>query len=119
MPDAHVKLPYKEEKVMSIRPIDFNGAGLRTQDMSILKQHEDNKPVVEQVSIQTQRDKEAQEKSRKVIHADDSSNELSQYDAKDKGRNQYERMEQKNKKKERKTDKVVRKDYQGGFDVSI
>lgn len=30
---------------MSIRPIDFNGMVQRTQDVSTLKQNEDNKPV--------------------------------------------------------------------------
>jgi hypothetical protein len=110
--------PNKEEKVMSIRPVDFNGAGLRTQDMSILKHNEDNKPVVEQVSIQTQRDKDAQERARKVTHADDTSNEETKYDAKDKGKNKYESMREKNKKKENKTEKIVKKEH-ASFDVSI
>ena len=35
---------------MSIRPVDFNGMIQRTQDVSTLKQNEDNRPVVEPVS---------------------------------------------------------------------
>ncbi len=37
--------------IMSIRPVDFNGMIQRTQDVSTLKQNEDNRPVVEQQTI--------------------------------------------------------------------
>lgn len=39
---------------MSIRPVDFNGMIQRTQDVSTLKQNEDNRPVVEQQTIFSQ-----------------------------------------------------------------
>ena len=43
---------------MSIRPVEFNGMIQRTQDVSTLKQNEDNKPFMEQQNIQTQFSKE-------------------------------------------------------------
>ena len=36
---------------MSVRPVDFNGMIQRTQDVSTLKQNEDNRPVGEQQTI--------------------------------------------------------------------
>ena len=46
---------------MSIRPVDFNGMIQRTQDVSTLKQNEDNRPVVEQQTIFTGNEKSGAE----------------------------------------------------------
>ena len=46
---------------MSIRPVDFNGMVQRTQDVSTLKQNEDNKPVFQQQVLGTKLEKETQQ----------------------------------------------------------
>ena len=43
---------------MSIRPVEFSGVVQRSQDMSTLKQNEDNKPMLQQQNVQTQFAKE-------------------------------------------------------------
>ena len=48
---------------MSIRPVDFNGMIQRTQDVSTLKQNEDNRPVVEQQTIFSQEMKKVEAES--------------------------------------------------------
>ena len=49
---------------MSIRPVDFNGMIQRTQDVSTLKQNEDNRPVVEQQTIFSQEMKKVEHSIR-------------------------------------------------------
>ena len=39
---------------MSIRPVEFSGVVQRSQDISSLKQNEDNKPMLQQQNVQTQ-----------------------------------------------------------------
>ncbi len=54
---------------MSIRPVDFNGMIQRTQDVSTLKQNEDNRPVVEQQTIFSQEMKKVEQNLHQVVHA--------------------------------------------------
>lgn len=104
---------------MSIRPVDVNGMIQRTQDVSTMKQNEDNKPVMEQRNIQTQFSKETIHHMKQVTHADDTQNQQKRYDAKEKGSNEYVNQ-QKNKKKEKKTEgKVIEKSAFSGFDIKI
>lgn len=103
---------------MSIRPVDFNGMIQRTQDVSTLKQNEDNKPFLEQQNIQTQFSKETVHHMKQVTHADDAGNQQKRYDAKEKGSNEY--VGQQKKKKEKKKDgKVIEKSASSGFDIKI
>ena len=103
---------------MSIRPVEVNGMIQRTQDVSTLKQNEDNKPMLQQQNIQTQFSKETIHHLKQVNHADDTENQQKRYDAKEKGRNEY--VNQQKKKKEKKKDgKVIVKSQGGGFDVKI
>ena len=39
---------------MSIRPVEFSGVVQRSQDVSALKQNEDNKSMLQQQNVQTQ-----------------------------------------------------------------
>ena len=104
---------------MSIRPVEFNGVIQRTQDVSALKQNEDNKPFMEQHNIQAQFSKETVRHMQKVNHADDAQNQQKRYDAREKGSNEYENQ-QNQKKKEKKNDgKVIAKTVASGFDIKI
>ena len=51
---------------MAIGPIEMTGMVTRSQDISLLKQNEDNKPVIDQSNIQVQVNKKAQEQNKQV-----------------------------------------------------
>lgn len=105
---------------MSIRPIDFNGMVQRTQDVSTLKQNEDNKPVFQQQVLVTKMQKDVQQQLQQVNHGDDAENYQKKYDAREKGSNEYVRQKKEGKKKPGKKDgKVVPKTSPGGFDIKI
>ena len=95
---------------MSIRPVDFNGMIQRTQDVSTLKQNEDNRPVVEQQTIFSQEMKKVEQNLHQVVHARE----------KEKGNGRYEKEERKKKdKKQQKADNVYLKGQTSGFDIKV
>ena len=99
---------------MSIRPVDFNGMIQRTQDVSTLKQNEDNRPVVEQQTIFSQEMKKVEQNLHQVVNAG------YRYDAKEKGNGRYEKEERKKKdKKQQKADNVYLKGQTSGFDIKV
>ncbi len=104
---------------MSIRPVEFNGMIQRTQDVSTMKQNEDNKPVMEQQNIQTQFSKETVRHMQQVTHADDAENPKKRYDAKEKGSNEYVNQQKQKKKEKKKDGKVIAKSTSVGFDIKI
>lgn len=105
---------------MSIRPVDFNGMMQRTQDVSTIKQNQDNRPVVEQQTIQAEQVKQEQQLSQKVIKAKEKENDAYRYDAKEKGNGSYEQSgDKKQKKKQKNEDKVMIKGQTHGFDIKI
>lgn len=87
---------------MSIRPVDLSGMLQRTQDVTTLKQNEDNKPVVEQQFLHTAQMKQEQKMAHKVSKAEEKENDNYRYDAKEKGSNQYDGSGQKNKIRKKK-----------------
>ena len=99
---------------MSIRPVDFNGMIQRTQDVSTLKQNEDNRPVVEQQTIFSQEMKKVEQNLHQVVHAREKENAGYRYDA------NYEKEERKKKdKKQQKADNVYLKGQTSGFDIKV
>ena len=105
---------------MAIRPVEFSGIVQRTQDVSALKQNEDNKPMLQQQNVQTQFAKETIHHMHQVNHANDSDNPKKKFDAREKGSNEYEdRRTKKKKKKDDNSGKVNAKPLKGGFDMKI
>lgn len=105
---------------MAIRPVEFSGIVQRSQDMSTLKQNEDNKPTLQQQNVQTQFAKETAHHMHQVNHADDSDNQKKKFDAREKGSNKYENHRtKKKKKKDDNSGKVNAKPLTGGFDMKI
>lgn len=74
---------------MTITPLEQFGTIGRTQDFSIMKQQEDMKASNEQVNIQIQVEKQADEKLNQVRSADDAQLNEKKFDAKEKGSNEY------------------------------
>lgn len=105
---------------MSIRPVEFSGMVQRSQDVSTLKQNEDNKPMLQQQNVQMQFSKETIHHMQQVTHANDSDNPKQKFDAREKGSNEYENRRNKKKKAEEKNSgKVSAKAAPSGFDMKI
>ncbi|MCI9427139.1 MAG: hypothetical protein HFI81_05210 [Eubacterium sp.] len=103
---------------MAVGPVTLNGMIPRTQDVSALKQNEDNKPLVEQQNIQVQLKHQEDRQLKQVNHADDANQQKKKYDAKEKGSNEYH-GQQKKKKKQDEKNKVIYKQESGRFDMKI
>lgn len=107
---------------MAIRPVEFSGIVQRSQDMSTLKQNEDNKPMLQQQNVQTQFAKDTVHHMHQVNHANDSDNPEKKFDAREKGSNEYEDHRTRKKKKKEDNDnsgKVNAKASARGFDMKI
>ena len=105
---------------MSIRPIEFNGMVQRTQDVSTLKQNEDNKPIFEQQVLSGKLQKDTKRSLQQVKHGEDAENYQKKYDAREKGSNEYEgNQSRKKKKEEKKEGQVLKKSIYNGFDMKI
>lgn len=105
---------------MSIRPVEFSGLVQRSQDVSSLKQNEDNKPMLQQQNVQTQFAKDTVQHMHQVNEANDSDNPEQKFDAREKGSNEYEdHRNRKKKKKEDNSGKVSTKTRAGGFDMKV
>ncbi len=101
---------------MSIRPVDI-GVIQRSQDVSQVRQNELNKPMTDQMNGQQQVQKETYTKTETVTQKEDTDNQGSNPDAKEKGRGLYYGEEEK-KRREKQQGKVVLKG-KGGFDIKI
>ena len=104
---------------MSIRPVEFSGVVQRSQDISTVKQNEDNKSMLQQQNVQTQFAKDTVHHMQQVTHANDSDNPKKKFDAREKGRNEYEDRRNKKKRAEEKNSGKVSVKTTGGFDMKI
>ncbi len=104
---------------MSIRPVEFSGVVQRSQDISAVKQQEDNKAALQQQNMQTHFSKETSQHMQQVNHADDSKNPEQKFDAREKGRNKYENLRKKKKTDKKEDGKAAAKATVGGFDMKI
>lgn len=102
-----------------IRPIEFNGMVQRTQDVSTMKQNEDNRPIQEQGHIQQTVQKQAEHTTREVAKKDNADRNQEKFDAKEKGKGEYSRPNNQRKKTKQTGDRFVEKKGSGGFDIKI
>lgn len=105
---------------MAISPVLFNATVQRAQDVTTMKQNEDNKGMVDQGNFHTQFQKEAGHRLKQVNHPDDTQKKESSADAKEKGNGTYfgDGGGKRKKKEEKEAGKVVLKGS-NHFDVSI
>lgn len=94
------------------------GAVTRSQDYTIIKQNEDNKPMIDQANIGQQIEKQADQLSREVHSSDNAEWYDQRPDAKEKGKNKYSGDGGQKRKKQTKVEQVVVKGRQG-FDIRI
>lgn len=108
---------------MSIRPVDFRGMIQNTQEISNVKANEDNKPLVQQQSIQVTVTKEAQQQSSTVRDMDETrQNEYDYEEGDGGGQSGYGRDSQKKRKKKQDKkieDGTVIKKERPSFDMKI
>ena len=108
----------KGSDFMSIRPAEMSGLISRTQDITPIKQNQDNKPVTDQNNFQTHFRKEVDHNAKQVTTADNTENTPGKFDAKEKGKGEYFNQRKNKAKKEEKEQKVTIK-ARKGFDVSV
>lgn len=104
---------------MAIRPVEVQGMVQRSQDVTSIKANQDNKSNVDQTNIFVNHQKQLQQKQENVIKKENVDYNDEKYDAKEKGKNEYENNQRnQRKKKEEEDGKVVLKNNTA-FDVRI
>lgn len=108
---------------MTINPVHFNGMLQRTDDVSVVKHHEDAKPVVDQQNIQVNVQQRTDALLHNVTSREDSGQADTHADAREEGKGTYFANRKQNEKKKM-TDtvsdgRVVRKMSSGMFDIKI
>lgn len=106
---------------MALGPIEMNVVVTRSQDISLFKQNEDNKAMLDQSNILQNVQKKAQDQNKLVTNADAVEYHEQRYDAKEKGNGSYQEDPNKNRKEKKKEDEdgIVTKKQTGGFDIRI
>ena len=104
---------------MTIRPVDLNGMMQRTQDVSTVKQHEDNQPITQQQSLAVTYEKKLEHQMHHVKKTDDEPNEQEQFDAREEGSNHYQNNRKNKKEKKGDIGQVREKKLTSGFDIKI
>lgn len=104
---------------MAIGPIEMTGMVTRSQDISLFKQNEDNKPMIDQSNIQVSVQKKAHDQNQQVNQADNAEYHEYRYDAKEKGNGSYQDNRNKNKKDKKEEDGKVVIKQTVGFDMRI
>lgn len=87
----------------------------RSPEYTTIKQNEDNKAAMTQMTMGQQEDKAVKQRARQVVNKEETSWHQRKFDAKEQGDNQYSGDGGRNRKP---ADKVVVKGQQG-FDVKV
>lgn len=106
---------------MAINPIILQGQITRTPEFTTIKHNEDTKGMVDQLNIHKQFDSQVDNKLHQVQKKDDPENEGKQYDAKEKGNEQYTGdggQKRKKRNKQQPDGKVLLKG-QSNFDIKV
>ncbi len=105
---------------MGVSPIEMSQMFSRTQDISPIKQHEDNKPLLDQNTFQHQFQKQVEDHSRKVIDPNKATQDEYDYDAKKKGNGEYSGNSKKKKRSNKEKDEKDKEPGEKrGFDIRI
>lgn len=101
---------------MAINPINIVTMA-RTQDYTTIKQNEDNRGVMAQMTMAQEEDKAQKLRSGQVNQKEDTDWHQKKFDAKEKGNNEY--SGEGGKRRSAKQEDKVRKKVHQGFDVKI
>ena len=100
-----------------MRPFEVNSYIGRTQDIGLIKQNQDSKPLVQQHAIAQNFEKQVDSQMEQVHHKENSEFEKP-FDENGKGGASYEERERKKKEKEDEDGKVTVK-TRANFDIRI
>ncbi|MBR4085072.1 MAG: hypothetical protein IKK33_12415 [Lachnospiraceae bacterium] len=101
---------------MAINPINIVTMA-RTQDYTSIKQNEDNRAAMMQITTAQQEDKAQKLRAGQVFQKEEVNWQQKKFDAKEKGDNEYGGDGGK-KRSSKQEDKVIKKGQQG-FDIKI
>jgi len=101
---------------MAINPINI-ATMARTQDFSTIKQNEDNRATMTQMTMSMQEDKKAKIRSGQVVKKEETRWHQKKFDAREKGDNEYSGDGGKNRQAKQISQVVPKKSE--GFDVKI
>ena len=105
---------------MAISPVLMGGMIQRTDDVSVLKNQQDSRPILEQQNLQVQMEKKVEEQRRQVVTSENSNKTDTHADAREKGKNAYFfRKKVKIKEQEESPKDQVIKKTTGGFDMKV
>jgi hypothetical protein len=106
---------------MSIRPVDISGMIQRTDDVGMVKHHQDSRQMTLQQHAQGQMVKKTDDLMHQVIHPENRAKTDTHADAREKGKNSYfvRKKSQNKKTEEEPKDYIFTKQSGGAFDVKI
>lgn len=104
---------------MTISRIELQGQITRAQDFTTIKHNEDHSPQVQQSHLAQQNDQATDLKLHHVNDSEQSENYNREFDAKEKGSNQYQGDGGQKRKKKPVDGQVIVKGPQRGFDLKI
>ncbi len=106
---------------MTISRIELQGQVTRAQDFTTVKQNQDNKGLIDQSNIQTQFDRNVDDKLRQVNQGERTENEGKRFDAQEKGDGTYygDGGKRRKKEEEKESDGKVILKGQNSFDIKI
>ena len=104
---------------MAISPILNSGMIQRTDDIGALRLQQEQRPMVEQQSAQTQMTRKADELSHQVVTPADSKKTDTHADAREEGKNKYFSQKKKDKQETNREDRVVKKYSSSRFDMKV
>lgn len=104
---------------MAISPILNSGMIQRTDDIGALRLQQEQRPMVEQQSAQTQMTRKADELSHQVVTPADSNKTDTHADAREEGKNKYFSQKKKDKQETNREDRVVKKYSSSRFDMKV
>lgn len=104
---------------MAISPLVTHGTIARTQDFTTIKHNEDQKGLIDQSNFQQQFRKEVNDRPHQVNRQDNADFYNRNFDAKDKGDNQYYGDGGKNRKRQQEEPGKVIIKGQNSFDMKI
>jgi len=108
---------------MTISRIELQGQVTRAQDFTAVKQSQDNKGLIDQSNIQTQFDRNVDDKLHQVGQGERIENEGKRFDAREKGDGSYAgdggKNRQKGEEREKEEDGKVILKGQSSFDIKI
>ena len=104
---------------MPIQMIDHYLVAPRSQEASQVRQQDMAKVPQEQGFLQVQSDRQLRQQAERTGQLSETENKEERYDAREKGKNSYEKQRQKRRKKDEKEPKDHAGQGNGRFDIKI